>query len=63
MTPLKPNHYLILLLLSREPTYGVELLQRLDEASGGAVRLNAGSLYRLIGQLEAVSGAVREVTS
>lgn len=49
--PLKPNHHLILLLLAEEPTYGVELMQRLDERTGGAVRLNAGSLYRTIGNL------------
>jgi DNA-binding PadR family transcriptional regulator len=49
--PLKPNHHLILLLLAEEPTYGVELLQRLDRRSGGAIRLNAGSLYRTIGNL------------
>ena len=49
--PLKPVNQLILLLLADTPTYGVELLARIDEHSHGAVRLNAGSLYRLIGQL------------
>lgn len=49
--PLKPNHHLILLLLAEEPTYGVALMERLDERSGGAVRLNAGSLYRTIANL------------
>lgn len=49
--PLKPVNQLILLLLAKSPTYGVELLTRIDEHSQGAVRLNAGSLYRLIGQL------------
>ena len=49
--PLKPVNQLILLLLAECPTYGVELLARIDEHSRGAVRLNAGSLYRLIGQL------------
>ena len=49
--PLKPVNQLILLLLAESPTYGVELLARIDEQSQGAVRLNAGSLYRLIGQL------------
>ena len=50
-TPLKPTHHLILLLLAEEPTYGVALLERLEERSGGAVRLNAGSLYRTIATL------------
>ena len=50
-TPLKPVHHLILLLLAEEPTYGVELMERLDERSDGAVRLNPGSLYRTIARL------------
>jgi DNA-binding PadR family transcriptional regulator len=49
--PLKPTHHMILLLLAEEPTYGVELMQRLDERSGGAIRLNPGSLYRTIARL------------
>lgn len=49
--PLKPAQYLTLLLLAREPSFGVELLERLEEASGGAIRLNAGSLYRLLARL------------
>lgn len=49
--PLKPTHYLILLLLAEEPTYGVVLMERLEDRSGGAVRLNAGSLYRTIAGL------------
>jgi DNA-binding PadR family transcriptional regulator len=49
--PLKPQHHLVLLLLAQEPVHGLELLERLEQRSGGAIRLNAGSLYRLIGQL------------
>lgn len=49
--PLKAANHLVLLLLAQGPTYGVELLDRLEERSAGRVRLNAGSLYRLIGQL------------
>lgn len=51
--PLKPAHHLILLLLAEEPTYGVALMERLDDRSEGAIRLNAGSLYRTIGTLVA----------
>lgn len=51
MAPLKPAQHLILLLLAEEPTYGVALLERIDERSGGAIRLNAGSLYRMLAAL------------
>lgn len=49
--PLNPKHYLILLLLAEEPTFGVRLMERIEERSAGSVRFNAGSLYRTIAQL------------
>jgi len=49
--PLKPARHLALLLLAEEPTYGVALMERLEERSEGRIRLNAGSLYRMIGGL------------
>jgi DNA-binding PadR family transcriptional regulator len=49
--PLKAVHHLILLFLEERPTYGVELLDRLERESGGTIRLNAGSLYRTIARL------------
>lgn len=49
--PLKPVHHLILLLLAEEPTYGVELMERLERRSEGTIRLNPGSLYRTIAKL------------
>ena len=49
--PLKPINYLILLLLAEEPTYGVELIQRIADRSQGSIKLNAGSLYRTIAGL------------
>lgn len=49
--PLKPTHHMILLLLAEEPTYGVELMERLEVRSQGAIRLNPGSLYRTIARL------------
>lgn len=49
--PLKPTQHLILLLLAEEPTYGVALVERLEARSDGAIRLNAGSLYRTIAGL------------
>lgn len=49
--PLKPLHYLILLLLAEEPTYGVELMERLEQHTAVGMRLNAGSLYRTLAAL------------
>lgn len=49
--PLKAAHHLALLLVAQEPTYGVALMERLEARSGGAIRLNAGSLYRIIASL------------
>ncbi|MEM7416731.1 MAG: PadR family transcriptional regulator [Gemmatimonadota bacterium] len=66
MAPLKPAQQLILLLLAEEPTYGVALLERIDERSGGELRLNAGSLYRMLaalvedGFVEAIEAPRRE---
>ncbi|MDX1646509.1 MAG: PadR family transcriptional regulator [Longimicrobiales bacterium] len=48
---MKPAHHMILLLLAEEPTYGVALMEKLEERSGGALRLNAGSLYRTLASL------------
>ena len=48
---LNPRHYLILLLLAEEPTWGVRLMERIEARSNGGVRFNAGSLYRTIAQL------------
>lgn len=58
--PLKAVQHLTLLLLAQEPTYGVRLLERLEERSEGAVRLNAGSLYRNLAQL--VDDGLVEIT-
>lgn len=49
--PLKPAQQLALLLLAEGPTYGVALMEALEERSGGTIRLNAGSLYRLLASL------------
>lgn len=49
--PLNPRHYLILLLLAEEATWGVRLMERIEDRSDGSVRFNSGSLYRTIAQL------------
>jgi len=48
---IKPTQHLILLLLVEKPSWGIELLERLEARSHGAIRLNPGSLYRIIAQL------------
>ena len=44
---------LILSVLLDGPKYGYLIQQRLDEASGGIVRLQAGTLYPILHRLEA----------
>jgi PadR family transcriptional regulator PadR len=44
---------LVLSVLADGPKYGYLIQQRLHEASGGAVRVAAGSLYPLLHRLEA----------
>ena len=58
--PLKPRVYLTLLLLAERPRHGYDLLGALEEHSEGAIRLNAGSFYRLIHRL-AEDGLVERV--
>jgi len=58
--PLKPRVHLTLLLLAERPRHGYDLLGALEERSDGAIRLNAGSFYRLIHRL-AEDGLVERV--
>jgi PadR family transcriptional regulator PadR len=44
---------MVLSVLVDGPKYGYLIQQRLDDASGGAVRVAAGSLYPLLHRLEA----------
>jgi DNA-binding PadR family transcriptional regulator len=48
---LKPADFHILLVLSEEDVHGYGLMKRVEEQSSGRVRLEVGSLYRLIGRL------------
>jgi DNA-binding PadR family transcriptional regulator len=57
--PLRPTQHL-LLLLAQQPSWGGELLERLRARSGGTIRLNPGSLYRILAQL-VDDGLVRPV--
>jgi DNA-binding PadR family transcriptional regulator len=60
--PLPPNVYLILLSLSHGELHGYQLRKDVAARSDGAVRLDPGSLYRLIGRL-LDDGLIAELTS
>lgn len=50
--PLKPIDFQVLLLLDASDHHGYGIMKGVEEQSGGAVRLEVGSLYRMIGRLE-----------
>lgn len=50
-TPLKPNHYLILLSLAEGDLHGYAIKKAIARRTDGRVKVGAGSLYRAIGQL------------
>ncbi len=49
--PLKPADFHILLVLLRGDLHGYGIMQAVSEESAGRVRLEVGSLYRLIARL------------
>jgi DNA-binding PadR family transcriptional regulator len=49
--PLKPADFHILLALSSGPLHGYGIMKEVERESGGEVRLEIGSLYRLLGRL------------
>jgi DNA-binding PadR family transcriptional regulator len=51
MLPLKPADFHILLVLSKEDLHGYGMMQQVEAESDGRVRLEVGSLYRLIARL------------
>jgi len=57
--PLNPKVFMVLLALAEEPTHGYEIKKKAEAQSAGAVRLDAGSLYRTLAKLEE-RGLVRE---
>ncbi|HWZ30552.1 MAG TPA: helix-turn-helix transcriptional regulator [Bryobacteraceae bacterium] len=48
---LKPADFHILLALSDGPRHGYGIMKEVERESGGGVRLEIGSLYRLLGRL------------
>jgi len=49
--PLKPEDFLILLVLSRGERHGYGIMKEVESESGGEVSLGLGSLYRLLGRM------------
>jgi DNA-binding PadR family transcriptional regulator len=51
MEALKPADFHILLVLLEMPRHGYEIMKEVERESGGSVRLEVGSLYRLLSRL------------
>lgn len=49
--PLKPADFYILLALSEKPRHGYEIMKEVERESGGRVRLEVGTLYRILARL------------
>ena len=49
--PLKPADFHILLTLLDGPLHGYGIMKEVERESGGEVRLEIGSLYRVLGRL------------
>jgi DNA-binding PadR family transcriptional regulator len=50
-TPLKSADFHILLALAAGPRHGYGIMKEAETESGGAVRLEIGSLYRVLGRM------------
>lgn len=57
--PLSALDFHVLLVLAREPLYGYAIMQAVEEESGGRLRPEVGSLYRVLARLTR-DGLVRE---
>lgn len=49
--PLSPTDFHLLLVLSRGNSYGYALMKAMQEQSGGVIRPEIGSLYRILARL------------
>lgn len=54
LLPLKPADFHILLSLAAAPLHGYAIMKAVERESNGEVRLELGSLYRLLGRLLAL---------
>src|SRR5689334_5321428 len=59
--PLKESAFLILSALAAEPMHGYGIMKDVEEQSGGAVRMRAGTLYAVLPEL--VEAGLIEVDS
>jgi DNA-binding PadR family transcriptional regulator len=53
LLPLQPSAFHILLVLARGDSHGYAIAQEVEAATGGAVRLGTGTLYRQLKQMAA----------
>lgn len=51
LLPLKPRVFMILAILNDEPRHGYGILKEMKERSSGAMRMDAGLLYRTLARL------------
>lgn len=51
LLPLKPLEFSILVALEEDERYGYDIVRRIAERSGGAVRLAPGNLYAVLDRL------------
>ena len=58
----RPAVFHILLALSRWPRHGLGIAQAIDEATGGAVTLGPGTLYRSLKEMTA-AGLIEETAA
>jgi len=51
LIPLSPTYFQVLLALRSGPLHGYGIMKAVEEASGGSVTIELGSLYRMIARL------------
>jgi DNA-binding PadR family transcriptional regulator len=59
MLPLKPLELSILIALEEDERYGYDIVRRIGERSGGAVRLAPGNLYSVLDRMIS-AGLIRQ---
>ena len=59
--PLSPTDFYVLLVLVRGPAHGYGIMKEVEETSNGRVKIELGSLYRLIARL-LTSGMIDEAS-
>ena len=61
LLPLPPATFHILVALADQDRHGYAIIQDVEERTGGALRLSAGTLYRSIARM-VEQGLIREVS-